>query len=471
MTTKDNSTSFWARMSLARQFALASGLVMLLAAVVVGLWVSSRIEEVVVRNTANATALYMESFIAPLSQDLATLDRLSATSLADLEKLLVETPLGRRVLSFKIWIKGARVIASSDPAIVGKEFAATRNLQQAWTGEVSADFNSLSDLEDEGEADLGVPLLEIYSPIRAKGTGEIIAIAEFYENATQLEADLIKAQLASWAAVALVMAAIWASLFAIVLRGSQTIDRQFKALSDMAARNVSLRLKVQSAAGRFSALNDQTLRRIGADLHDGPAQLMGFAALRLDALRKSVPKDAGHAEIDQIAAAIRDAIKDIRNISRGASLPDIERKSVREVIVALVDAHAGRTASDVALTVDLAGREDLPLAVKICVGRVIQEGLTNAWRHAGGVGQAVSVGLTGDVLQVVVRDRGAGLQTEPRDGDLYGLGLAGLTGRVESLGGTLTLRNRRDGQAGDGQTGDGQAGTELTMVIDLRGVE
>ena len=47
-----------------------------------------------------------------------------------------------------------------------------------------------------------------------------------------------------------------------------------------AARNVSLRLKVQSAAGRFSALNDQALRRIGADLHDGPAQLMGYSFLR-----------------------------------------------------------------------------------------------------------------------------------------------------------------------------------------------
>ena len=178
MTTKDNSTSLWARMSLARQFALASGLVMLLAAVVVGLWVSSRIEEVVVRNTANATALYMESFFAPLSQDLATQDHLSDANLAELEKLLDETSLGRRVLIFKIWVKGAKVIASSDLDIVGKSFEPTDSLRQAWQGDVAAEFNALNDIEDKAEAALGVPLLEIYSPIRAKGTGEIIAIAE-----------------------------------------------------------------------------------------------------------------------------------------------------------------------------------------------------------------------------------------------------------------------------------------------------
>ena len=461
MSTLDGPDGSWTRMSLAQQFALAGGIVMLIAAVGVGYWVSQRIEEVVVRNTANATALYMESFIAPLSQDLAFQDRLTDDNHAALDLILVETPLGRRVVSFKIWVKGAKVVVSSNQSIEGKTFEPTENLKRAWTGEVAADFNALSDLEDEDEANLGVPLLEIYSPIRAKGTGEIIAIAEFYENATQLESDLIKARLTSWATVALVMLAIWGSLFAVVLRGSQTIDRQFAALSEMAARNVSLRLKVQSAAGRFSALNDQALRRIGADLHDGPAQLMGFAALRLDALRKSAPEGAAQSEINQIESAIKDAIKDIRSISRGASLPDIERKPIVEVIHGLVDAHSGRTGSDVALKVELGGREDLPLAVKICVGRVIQEGLTNAWRHAGGAGQAVAVRLAGDVLTVTVRDRGAGLKSEPKEGDLYGLGLAGLSGRVESLGGSLTLRRRRDGKTG----------TELAMAIDLRGVE
>ncbi len=457
---RDGAAGSWTQMSLAQQYAAASGLVMLLAAVVVGIFVSGRIEDVVMRNTATSTALYMESFIAPLAQDLARGDTISADDSAALERILDGTPLGRRVLSHKLWVKGAKIVASSDADVVGRTFEPTENLIRAWNGEVMAEFDSLDDLENEAEAALGVPLLEIYVPIRAEGVGDVIAVAEFYENATQLETDLIKARLASWAAVALVMAAIWGSLFAIVLRGSRTIDRQFEALSEMAARNVSLRLKVQSAAGRFSALNDQALRRVGADLHDGPAQLMGFAALRLDALRKSLPA-AGQAEVDQIESAIKEAIKDIRNISRGASLPDIDRKPIAQVIQSLVDAHAGRTGSEVALSIALGRREDLPLAVKICVGRVVQEGLTNAWRHAGGAGQAVRVALDGDILHVDVRDEGPGLAQEPAEGEGYGLGLAGLSGRVESLGGTLQLRNRRDGHKG----------TELAMTIDLRGVE
>ena len=432
---------------------------MLLATLVVGLWVSSRIEDAVVRNTANATALYMDSFIAPLSQDLAKTGRLSDANLAEMQRLLTDTPLGQRVANFKIWVKGAKVIASSDPTIVGKSFPQTDPLKKAWTGTVNAAFNALGDREDENEASLHVPLLEIYSPIRNNDTGDIIGIAEFYEIATQLKADLVRARLTSWAAVALVMMAIWGSLFAIVQRGSQTIDRQVVDLTEMAARNVTLRLKVQGAAGRFSALNDQALRRIGADLHDGPAQLMGFAALRLDALRKLATGDVAAREINQIESAIKDAMTEIRNISRGVSLPDIDRKPLAQVVQDMVDAHSGRTGTDVALHIQLGPRE-LPLAVKICVGRVVQEGLTNARRHAGGAGQHVQVLQQGDDLTAVVRDTGPGLKGRD-EADIYGLGLAGLAGRVESLGGRLVLRNRSDGVQG----------AELVMTIDLRDVE
>lgn len=157
---------------------------------------------------------------------------------------------------------------------------------------------------------------------------------------------------------------------------------------------------------------------------------------------------------------MREAIAEIRTISRGVSLPDIERRSMAELVQGLVDAHAVRTQSEVALNSNLTDRE-LPIAVKICVGRVVQEGLTNAWRHAGGAGKEVVVEEDGDSLVVVVRDRGPGLSPAQEAEDAYGLGLAGLAGRVESLGGQLTLANRRDGRQG----------AELRMVLDLRGVE
>jgi signal transduction histidine kinase len=421
--------------------------------------VAGRIEEVVVRNTANATALYMESFVAPLTQDLGHADNLSDESRARIGALLENTALGRRVVSFKIWRQGGFLADASNTALVGRTFPPTENLKLAWAGEVRADFEDTGDPEDKDENALGVPLLEIYSPIRDVETGRVIAVAEFYEVATQLKADLARARLASWATVALVMLVIGASLFVIVLRGSRTIDRQLAALTELSARNVALRLRVQGAAARFAAMNDQTLRRIGADLHDGPAQQMGFTALRLDALRQAVgPK--GSASVDEVARAVKDAISEIRTISRGLSLPDIDRRSLRDLVQRLAEAHKARTGVDVAVSCSIPPGIELPEAAKICIYRFVQEGLNNGWHHAEGKEQSVDLVIDSDDLRLTVADRGPGFAAPPPGAGADGttLGLAGLGDRVESLGGQLTARNRAGG------------GAELVMTLDLRGL-
>ena len=449
----------WAGLSLARQFALAGGVVMLAATLLVGWFVAGRIEEVVVRNTANATALYMESFVAPLTQDLARHENLSDASRQSIGALLEGTALGRRVVSFKIWREGGLLVDASNTALVGQRFPPTENLKLAWAGEVRADFEDTGDPEDAHENALHVPLLEIYSPIREIETGRVIAVAEFYEVATQLKSDLARARLASWGTVAAVMLAIAAGLFAIVLRGSHTIDAQLAALTEMSARNVALRLRVQGAAARFAAMNDQTLRRIGADLHDGPAQLMGFAALRLDALRRAAGTEAGPA-VDEVARAVKDAIAEVRTISRGLSLPDIDRRSLADLVKGLAEAHKARTGSEVTVETRIDLGVDLPEAVKICIYRFVQEGLNNGWRHAEGRGQEVRLHITPHALSLIVADRGPGFATPPPGpgADGSSLGLMGVADRVESLGGQFSARNRDGG------------GAELVMTLDLRGM-
>jgi signal transduction histidine kinase len=452
--------SAWSRLSLVQQFAWAGGVVMLLAAGVGGKVVADRIEEVVVRNTANATALYMESFIAPLTQDLAQRSDLSEDSRLKIGALLADTALGKRVVSFKIWRPGGLVVDASNLETVGQRFAPTENLKKAWGGEVRADFNDTKDEEDKAEHALGIPLLEIYSPIREIKSGKVIAVAEFYEVATQLKQDLIRARTMGWLTVVGAMALIAGAMFAVVLRGSRTIDRQVRALQEMAAGNLALRLRVQGAAARFASVNDQALRRIGADLHDGPAQLMGFAALRLDAVQGQITGQISDKAAEDLAAvqrAVKDSILEIRSIARGLSLPDIEQKSLEDILRGVAEAHTARTGTAVALRLQAVSA--LPAAVKICCYRFVQEGLNNAWHHAEGQGQEVRLRLHGDLLEVLVLDRGAGFAEPPvdvlrADG---GLGLAGLADRVESLGGQISFANRSDGP-----------GAELRMVLDLR---
>jgi hypothetical protein len=252
----------WRQSSLAERFALTGGVVILLGMAAIGSWVGSRIEEGVTRNTANATALYVESVIAPLSQELTRSQGLSPTAARALDEVLSNTPLGRRVVSFKLWREGGRIVYSSNPDLRGRIFPPTDDLKAAWSGEVVANFDALGDDEDAPERVTGIPLLEIYSPIREVWSGDVIGVAEFYEEARDLKSNIFAARLESWLVVGAVTATTAAALFGIVLGGSRTIERQRVALearvgelARLASQNEALRRRVQRASSRATGLN------------------------------------------------------------------------------------------------------------------------------------------------------------------------------------------------------------------------
>ena len=241
-------------------------------------------------------------------------------------------------------------------------------------------------------------------------------------------------------------------LHLIVLQGSRTIDRQRHALDrrlaelrEVNARNSDLRRRVQEAAGRAAATSEHALRRIGADLHDGPAQYLAFAALRLDALRDSEGDGKGkgrQAELDAVHGALSTAMAEVRAISRGLILPDIETKDVETIVRMAVSAHTGRTGETVALDIAMPAPLSLGAAKSIGLYRFVQEGLNNASRHGGSRDVTVALRADGVGLALAVRDRGPG----PGD-SAPGLGLSGLRDRIEALGGSFRSAARPGGGA------------------------
>ena len=444
---------FWRQLSLAERFALTGGVVMLLGMAVIGSWVASRIEDGVTRNTANATALYVESVIAPLSQELTRSDDLSPRAVRALDEVLANTSLGQRVVSFKLWREGGRIIYATNPDLAGQVFPPTDDLRAAWSGHVVANFEGLGDDEDAPERATGIPLLEIYSPIREVWSGDVIGVAEFYEEASDLKSNIFAARLESWLVVGAVTATTAAALFGIVLGGSRTIERQrvvlearVGELAMLAAQNEALRLRVQRASSRATELNERYLRRISAELHDGPAQLVGFAALRVESIEDEADQGRRAEEARKIRSSLSDALRDLRSICRGLALPEIDGMSLSELLDSAVAAHRHRTQA--AVTLDLEGdlaADELPRSLRICVYRFVQEGLNNAYRHAGDIPARVCAEVSEGVLFLAVEDEGPGFtDTQSR---LEGLGLSGLRDRVESLGGAFRIESRESGGA------------------------
>jgi signal transduction histidine kinase len=447
----------WTRLTLAGQFLIAASTVVLAGMLVIGLWVSRQIEEGVITNSAATTALYVDSVIAPLFPKLGNDATLSEGVRRALDETLSQAPLGKRLAFFKIWGRDGLVAYSSEPGLIGKRFDITENLKQAWAGKVTGEFDELSDEENATERVVGLPLLEIYSPIREPWSGRVVAVAEFYEVATDLKDSLLQAQLKSWLIVAAVTICMMALLFGIVGKGSSLIQTQRAALeqkisdlSSLLKQNEMLRLRVEGASRRAAELNERYLRKISADLHDGPAQFLALASLRLDSFAAEDARSSPE-ELSSIRSHLDEAMQEIRSICRGLVLPQIEEKSLPELLREVVGAHEQRTGTAVELETPEPSPK-LDHSQKICVYRFVQEGLNNAFRHANAAGQRVSALVESGRLRVTVSDRGKGLGSA--DPETLGLGLAGLRERIESLGGEFHL-------------GSSALGTRMTMQLKI----
>lgn len=436
----------WQKLTLPGQFVLAGAVVMIIATVFLEYWVSKRIEDAVVENSAVNAALLMESFISPLSQELAETDTLSPPARQALAEVFNGTLIGERVVSFKIWSTDGRIIHASDASLIGQDFEPSEDLERAAAGYISASFEELDDIENASEAALGVPLLEVYSPIRQVWSGEIIAVAEFYEDATALSTEILKTHRTSWLVVGGSFLASGLLLFGIVQAGGRTIRQQRSALQtqlqktkSVSEQNAALRRKVISASTRATAQTERAIRRIGSDLHDGPAQYLSLASLRLEnALREAKTPEGDEALVRE---SLDKALDELRIISRGLALPDLDSLDAASLVARAVKDHKKQT--DLMITVEGAdvGSVQLNYAQKLCIFRFLQEALSNTSRHGKIDAATVVLETRNNALSVTVKDEGQGFDTsksfELRDDG--GQGLFGLIDRAESIGGQLDI--------------------------------
>lgn len=464
--------SYWATRSLAQQFAVVAAAVLIAGMATLGYWVSERIKHGIMHNNAASGALFMDSYVAPLVQDLATGQELPQSSILALDRVLRHAAISNRVSAIKIWRPDGVIVYSNWPEKIGQKFKPTPNFERALRGVISAEFEGQYHEQDNQERALRAPLLEIYAPVRERTTGDIIAISEFYESGAAIKSELSHAAGLTWLVVGIVTALMMAALSGIVARGSSTIDEQRKRLQaqvgelrTLLAEKRELSQRVQRASSRTAIINEKLLRRVGADLHDGPAQSLSLALLRLDALApltvahdtkvaaehpadSDCPLVTAGKDLEKIRTSLSEAMRELRDISSGLALPELGRATLAEVVQMAVRAHERRTETRVDVELDFGALPAFaPVELKTCVYRLVQEALNNAFRHAQGKGQHVQAGADGSLVRVEISDSGPGFPSSVPGWSGRGLGLSGMRERIESLGGTMEIGAERDGGA------------------------
>jgi signal transduction histidine kinase len=180
------------------------------------------------------------------------------------------------------------------------------------------------------------------------------------------------------------------------------------------------------------AASDQARRRIERDLHDGTQQRLISLALALRAVEADVPPDNGglRAELSRIGTGLADAVADLQEISRGIHPAILSRGGLAPALRTL----ARRSTIPVELDVTTDARLSEP--IEVAAYYVASEALANATKHAQASRIEVSLAARGRSLVLSIRDDGVGGADPAR-----GSGIAGLTDRVQALGGLIRVNS------------------------------
>ncbi len=199
----------------------------------------------------------------------------------------------------------------------------------------------------------------------------------------------------------------------------------------------------REAAARVAVAEERA--RIARELHDIVAHAVSVMVLQVGAVRHklaaTLPED--REALEGVEQTGRTALAEMRRLL-GAMRRDGDDLALAPQpglgnLGVLVE-QVGRAGLPVRLHVD-GEPYPLPHALDVSAYRIVQEGLTNALKHARASQADVTIRYGSDELSVEVRDNGSG--ATPGDG--HGHGLVGIRERVKIYGGQMTADTASEG--------------------------
>jgi len=218
--------------------------------------------------------------------------------------------------------------------------------------------------------------------------------------------------------------------------------------------------ELRQLTARLLRLQDEERRRIARELHDTTAQNVLALTLGLAEMQKrsgDFPASVKET-LSRCQALGRQSLQELRTLSYLLHPPLLDEAGLASAVRWYADGFGKRSGIEVDL-VTPRGLGRLPPEVEIALFRVVQECLTNIYRHSGSETAHIRLERQNGHAVLVVKDRGRGMEAvgggeASKNGRALGVGILGMRQRLLQLGGKLEVNS------------DGR-GTTVTAVVPL----
>jgi signal transduction histidine kinase len=239
-----------------------------------------------------------------------------------------------------------------------------------------------------------------------------------------------------------------------LLRAKVTV---FAELHRKARQTEALNAELRRLSSILITTQDEERRRIARDLHDGLGQDLTAAKIMLEGvLRGADIPEPGKQTSVELKTLIDRMIQEVRNISHLLHPPMLDEIGLSFALAWYLDGFTKRSGISASLDTTPSEFPRLASELETALFRVVQEALTNIFRHAEAHHAWVQISKREAEIMLRVRDDGKGVSDDTvglRPGSV-GVGISGMKQRVKELGGDLFVRH-------------GDPGTIVEVVIPI----
>jgi PAS domain S-box-containing protein len=232
------------------------------------------------------------------------------------------------------------------------------------------------------------------------------------------------------------------------IHDSKLLEQSIRDSAVELERMVDIRtIELRRLSSRLMTLQDEERRRVAREIHDGLGQELAAAKMILDGILSKDPSAAIRQPAIDASQLVDRAIKQVRTISHLLHPPLLDEVGLVSALRWYLEGLSERSGIEVRLQVDPPDLGRLKPDVETAIFRIIQEALTNMFRHSGAHNGRVSLVESDGQIVATVRDDGKGIEEQVIQlrPDSVGVGIGGMRQRVNELGGHLRLANANPG--------------------------
>jgi len=195
----------------------------------------------------------------------------------------------------------------------------------------------------------------------------------------------------------------------------------------------------------LASIQEDIQQRIASDLHDSTCQHLIAASLGLMRLRRNISDPVGAERLcDEIDASIDEALREIRAFSYLLHPQNLTIDRLKAAIEHYADGFAARTSLRVTTRI-VPDVDRLPYEKQRALLRIVQEALTNIFRHAQATEVSIVIDAIGRHFRLTVTDNGRGMRADyAKQGAKtisIGVGIPAMRARLEQIGGSLDIHS------------------------------